>query len=37
MNLGRKLRVMRVERGLTLREAGERSGVHYSRLSKLEL
>ncbi len=36
MNLGRKLRVMRVERGLTLREAGQLVGVAYNQLSLLE-
>src|SRR3954451_13586921 len=34
--LRRKLRVMRAERGLTLREAAERTGVDKGTLSMLE-
>ena len=34
--LARKLRVLRAERGLTLREAAQRTGVDKDTLSKLE-
>jgi transcriptional regulator with XRE-family HTH domain len=34
---GRKLRELRVERALSLRALGERSGVAYDTINKLEL
>ncbi len=36
MNLGRKLRVLRAERGWTLRDAEHLTGVDKDTLSKLE-
>lgn len=34
---GQRLRELRVERALTLRDLGERSGVVYDTINKLEL
>ena len=34
---GRRLQQLRVEQALTLRELGERSGISYDTINKLEL
>jgi transcriptional regulator with XRE-family HTH domain len=36
MNFGERLREMRKERGLTLREVAERAGIDFTYLSKIE-
>ena len=35
-DVGKKIRALRVERGLTVRELAEQSGVSYVNISKLE-
>ena len=36
MNFGERLREMRKEKGLTLREVAERAGIDFTYLSKIE-